>query len=126
MTDDERAEVVITARMLRACAPLPWLATILIGVAAFALLRGTAVAALIVSMAAGVAALVYGIRIVFDARLFEDVLDERLTMQQLDATLGLKTPGRSWPDRCRGARRLPTIAAGAIVVQLILLVLAAA
>lgn len=125
MTDDERAEIVITARMLRACAPLPWLAIILIGVAAFALARATAIGVLLVSMAAGLTALVYGIRIVFDARLFEDVLEQRLTMQQLDATLGLKTPGRPWSDRCRGARNLPRVAGAALVVQMIALAFAA-
>ena len=124
MTDDERAEILITTRLLRACAPLPWLATFLIAVAVFSLQREASIP-LVISIAAGVVALIYGIRSVFDARLFEDALAEAFTMQQLDRSLGLTKPGRSWSDRCRGARRLPGIAAAAILVQLIALVVAA-
>ena len=65
MTDDERAEILITTRLLRACAPLPWLATFLIAVAVFSLQREASIP-LVISIAAGVVALIYGIRSVFD------------------------------------------------------------
>jgi hypothetical protein len=125
MTDDERAEIAVTVRLLRACVPLPWLAIILIGVAALALFRESGTIAAAISMASGLTALVYGIRAVFDARLFDDVLAGRLTMTQLDTALGLARHGRPWSDRCRGARRLLKIATFALVVQSIALVLAA-
>jgi hypothetical protein len=114
MTADERAHVIVTARLLRAVASLPWLAAGLIVAAVF---RDVPAAAIL-----GLVALFYGIRVSFDAKLFDDIAAERLTTTQLDAALG-KTRQRDWIDRSRGAKRLIVKAAIAIVAQLAILVL---
>ena len=114
MTGEERAHVIVTARLLRAAASLPWLAAGLTIVAALQ----SAIAAIVL----GVAALYYAIRVSFDAKLFEDIAAERLTTSQLDTALGAKRE-RDWLDRSRGAKRLMLKAAIAVIAQLAALVL---
>jgi hypothetical protein len=99
------AEARLTARMLRALSFLPWLSAVLTILAAGALAIGDGndVAATL-SVASGVVASYYGFRIALDRWLFEDIVEGRMTTSELDALTG--RPGRPWPERCRGARRL--------------------
>ncbi|HVG23591.1 MAG TPA: hypothetical protein VND45_05510 [Thermoanaerobaculia bacterium] len=114
MTDDERAHVIVTARLLHAVAALPWLAAGLTVAAAFK----SAYTAILL----GLVAIYYGVRVALDARLFDDVAAERLTTAQLDTALGARVH-RDWIDRSRGAKRLVIKAAIAAVAQLAALVL---
>ena len=114
MTAEERAHVLVTARLLRAAASIPWLAAGLTVVAALQ----TAIAAIVL----GVIALYYAIRVSFDAKLFDDIAAERLTTSQLDTALEAKRE-RDWIDRSRGAKRLLLKAAIALIAQLAALVL---
>ena len=112
----------MTADFLRAAAKVLWLAVGLVIVAAASLVfttarRGPAIAA----MALGIIAIYYGVRVAFDARLLEGVATERLTAADLDAVF-VKNKGRSWADRCRGARRLVAFEAAATIAQLIAVV----
>ena len=114
MTDEERAHVLVTARLLRAAASLSGLAVGLTIVAAFQ----AAIAAIVI----GVVAIYYCFRVSFDAKLFDDIAAGRLTTAQLDHALGAKRE-RDWIDRSRGAKRLVIQAAIAVIAQLIALVL---
>lgn len=109
MTDDERAEVLVTARLLRAASMLQWLAI------ALTIASGSSILVILL----GVVAIYYGVRVTFDAKLFEDIAADRLTTAQLDSVLRLKKKDRPWPDRCRGARGLAIKLAIATLVQLI-------
>ena len=139
MTDEERAHVVVTARLLRAAASLSGLAVGLTLVAAFQVV--------IAAIVLGVIAIYYCFRVSFDARLFEDIATGRLTTAQLDHALGraearptsstrramrMLNVGRAsarpneprdWIDRSRGAKRLVVKAAIAVIAQLTALVL---
>lgn len=114
MTDEERAHVLVTARLLRAAASLSGLAVGVTIVAAFQV----AIAAIVL----GVVAIYFCFRVSFDAKLFDDVAAGRLTTAQLDLVLGLKG-NRDWIDRSRGAKRLIVQAAIAVIAQLAALVL---
>ena len=117
MTDEERAHVVVTARLLRAAASLSGLAVGLTLVAAFQV----AIAAIVL----GVVAIYFCIRVSFDAKLFDDIAAGRLTTQHLDLALGRAEarPTRDWIDRSRGAKGLVVKAAITVVAQLAALVL---
>jgi hypothetical protein len=124
MTAAERDEIVLTARLLRAAQTIDWLSTGLTFIAAAGIVLGhenriPAIAAVVL----GVIAKLYGVRIAFDARLFEDVAAERVSTSGLDralGALGLARPDqadRPWSDRCRGAKRLVLRCAGATIGQ---------
>lgn len=117
MTDEERAHVLVTARLLRAAAMLSGLAVGVTIVAAFQI----AIAAIVL----GAVAIYYCFRVSFDARLFDDIAAGRLTTAQLDAALGRAEahPTRDWLDRSRGAKRLILKSAIAVIAQLTALVL---
>ena len=112
MNADERAEVLVTARLLRAASAMQWVAVVL---TSYAVITHRYVA-----IAIAVIALYFAFRVSFDAKLFEDITLNRITTPELDASLSplpargervrvrgsRTTPPRPWPDRCRGARRL--------------------
>ena len=109
MTDDDRAQVMVTARLLRATATLQWLAAGLTLLAVTTLVYDRGDIAPLAAILLGLVALYYAFRVSFDARLFDDIAAERLTTAQLDAALrafGRTAEERSWADRCRGARGL--------------------
>jgi hypothetical protein len=114
MTDEERAHVIVTARLLRAAASLSGLAVGLTIVAAFQV----AIAAIVL----GVAAIYVCFRVSLDASLFDDIAAGRLNTAQLDLALRLKG-NRDWLDRSRGAKRLIVKAAITLIAQLAALVL---
>lgn len=118
MTPEERAEVLVTARLLRAAGAVQWLAIGLTIVAAVLLN--------VIATALGAVALFYAFRVAFDARLFEDVATERLTTSELDSALATLRKGkgtRPWSDRCAGARRLVLLLAVTTAGELIVVVL---
>jgi len=122
MTSEERAQIVVTARLMRAAASIQWLAIGLTLLAAAAVIHGRGVSAAIAAILLGLVAIFYGVRVSFDAKLFEDIATERLTTPELDTALGgfrKWKSGRSWGDRCRGARRLVVFCAIAALTQLI-------
>jgi hypothetical protein len=124
MTTEERAQILVTARLLRATTSIEWLTTGLTLLAAGAMTFGAPnrVAA-VAAIALGLIAKLFGVRISFDASLFEDAAAGSLTASDLDAALGalaLAPPGkagRSWRDRCLGAKRLVLILAGVACAQ---------
>lgn len=116
MTPEERAEVLVTARLLRAAGAVQWLA---IGLTVVAAMLRDVTAAVI-----GAVALFYAFRVAFDARLFEDVATERLTTSELDSALATLRKGkgdRPWSDRCAGARRLVLLLAVTTIGELIVI-----
>lgn len=127
MTPEERARIMVTARLLRAAASIQWLAAGITIVAVAAATHGRGMSAAIAAILLGVVAIFYGVRVSFDARLFEDIAAERLTTSQLDSALGALRKGkggdRSWADRCRGATRLIVLCAMATMGQIVAVVL---
>ncbi|MDQ6802372.1 MAG: hypothetical protein M3041_16255 [Acidobacteriota bacterium] len=119
MTDDDRALIAITAQFLRAAAKVQWLAMglTILAVASMLFTSGRRTPA-IAAIALGIISIYYGVRIAFDARLLEDIATETLTVADLDSVF-VKNKGRSWPDRCRGARRLVAFGAAATIAQMI-------
>ena len=113
------AEALITARFLRAAEKIDWLSTGLTLVAAFSPIRMASIAAILL----GLAAKYYGVRIAFDAQIFEDLAGDRYTITEFDDAMQRATPGRSWADRCRGAKRLVIILAVLTAAQAIALML---
>ncbi|HXH39256.1 MAG TPA: hypothetical protein VNN08_11560 [Thermoanaerobaculia bacterium] len=125
MTADERAQIVVTARLLRATASIQWLPVGITIIAAAAAARGQGVSAAIAAIVLGLVAIYFGVRVSFDARLFDDIATGRLTTLQLDTALGTLRKGkggRGWADRCRGARRLVAFCAIATMAQIIAVV----
>lgn len=129
MTSQERAEILVTARLLRAVEKIYWLAAGLTIVAALSIVWGSisrtrAIPAIIL----GLVAIFYCVRIGFDARLLEDVGMDKLTTSELDGALGAVAnadkSGRSWGDRCRGARRLVMFCTAATIGQAAVILLA--
>jgi hypothetical protein len=124
MTSAERDQIVLTARLLRAAQTIDWLSTglTLIAAAGIVLGHGSRIPA-IATVVLGVIAKLFGVRIAFDARLFEDVAAERVSTSGLDSALGAlelappDTAHRPWSDRCRGAKRLVLGCAGATIGQ---------
>jgi hypothetical protein len=123
MTAEERTNVLVTARFLEGALRVDLLSTGLtlfaMAVLYFAMHRLDAIVAIVL----GIIAKVYAVRIAFDARLLSDVAKERLTSADLDAAFPKKA-GRSWSDRCRGARRLVFKCAALTLLQAAVLILA--
>ncbi|HEV7768198.1 MAG TPA: hypothetical protein VGQ76_24565 [Thermoanaerobaculia bacterium] len=112
MTGTERAQILVTARLLEAARTIDLLSTGLTLIAAFGVKNIAGVAVI----APGVVAKLYGFRVAFDARLFRDIAEEKLSSADLDAAFPKKA-GRSWRDRCRGAKRLVIMLAAATLAQ---------
>lgn len=108
MTGGERAEILVTARLLEAAAKIGWLS---IGVTIVAVFQREWIAGVL-----GFLATYYAVRIAFDARLFADIASGALTAEDLDAAFPAKA-GRTWMQRCRGAKRLIVIGAAVTLVQ---------
>lgn len=135
MTREERAEILLTARLLRASSNLDWLVTGWTILAAASLFwsdgtewnRAAAFAAILL----GLIGKLQAFRVSFDARLLADVAADRIGTEDLDAALAKlgvgapKNPGRPWPDRCRGARRLVIKTAAVALAQTVAIVLIA-
>ena len=126
MTPEERAHVVVTARLLRAAASVQWLAVGLTVVACVVVIvapvGGRTTIPAIASIVLGLVAIFHGFRVSFDAKLFEDIIEQRLTTTELDTALAaLSKPkgDRDWIERCRGARRLVVRLAIAVLLQVI-------
>jgi hypothetical protein len=113
------AEALITARFLRAAEKIDWLSTGLTLVAAFSPMRAASIAAIII----GLAAKYYGVRIAFDARVFEDLAGDRYTVAEFDDAMQRANRERSLPDRCRGAKRLVMVLGALTAAQAIMLML---
>jgi hypothetical protein len=121
MTPAERAQVLVTARLLEAARSIDLLSMGLTLIAAAAMLfRGPTLAGA-AAIALGVVAKFYGVRITFDGRLFGDIAGERLSADDVDAAFPTKA-GRSWTDRCRGAKRLVIMCAAATSMQCLAIV----
>ena len=132
MTAEERAQILVTARLLEAVGKLDWLGTGLTLVAAAALLFApSARIPLIVTIALELIAKLFVVRIAFDAKLLRDVASGSLDTSGLDhalGALGLAPPeksGRDWNARCRGARRLVVFLVVATLAQCVAVVWAA-
>ena len=126
MTDAERAQIAVMARLLEAAGRLDPLSTglTLLALAACALGKLHAIPTIVV-VALGLAAKLYAVRIAFDAKLFRGVSTGAITTADLDQALvalklapGDKT-GRDWTARCRGAKRLIVLCAAATAAQCI-------
>jgi hypothetical protein len=116
MNPQERAQILVTARLLDAAGRLDLLSTGLTLLAAAAMLfRPFAIAGVVV-LVLGVFQKLYGVRVAFDAQLLRDVALGQLSDADLDAAFPSKA-GRAWSDRLRGARRLVTISATATIAQ---------
>jgi hypothetical protein len=128
MTPAERAQILVTARLLEAAAKIDTLSTGLTLLAAAAMLFGVrngcfAIAGIVV-IALGVVAKVYSVRIAFDARLLSDIALGQFTDADLDAAFPAKA-GRVWSDRLRGAKRLVSFGAIATIAQCIAIIVMA-
>jgi len=88
VTEAERAEILVTARLLASASRLSWLLVAVTAIAAAALALARFHAPTVVAVVAGVAGIYYGIRISFDARLLEDIIAMRLSTEAMDAALG--------------------------------------
>ena len=121
MNADDRALVLVTARLLRAGASLQWLTLALTILSAAALLRGVARPASTTALVLGFVGVYFGARVAFDSRLFDDIARERLTTADLDRvleTFGRPATNRSWVDRCRGARNLVSMLSATTIAQI--------
>jgi hypothetical protein len=122
MTPAERAQILVTARLLEAAKKIDALSTGLTLLAAAAMLFRTASTVFqiagIVVIALGVVAKLYSVRIAFDARLLSDIALDKLTTADLDAAFPTKA-GRDWSDRLRGAKRLVVLYAVTTIAQCI-------
>jgi hypothetical protein len=124
MTAEERTNVLVTARLLEGALRIDLLATSLTLLATALLFFSMRKYEFVLAIVLGMVAKIYAVRIAFDARLLSDVAKERLTSADLDAAFPKKA-GRSWSERCRGARRLVFKCAAATMAQLAVLILAA-
>jgi hypothetical protein len=108
MTSAERAKLLFTARLLGAARTIDWLST---GLTLAAVWHSAYISALF-----GIIAKYYAFRVALDAKLFDDLANDRLAVADLDAALG-RTGNREWPDRIRGARQLLVLLTIATVAQ---------
>lgn len=126
MTSEERAQMLVTARLLEAAGRIDILSTGLTFVAAAALLFGELHGFFgiigIGAIALGMMAKYYAVHIAFDARLFADVAHDKLTAADLDAAFPTKA-GRPWSDRLNGAKQLLAMFAGIMTAQSVAIVL---
>ena len=122
MTSAERAQILVTARLLEAARKIDTLSTGLTLLAAAAMLFGTPSIAFqiagIVVIVLGVVAKLYSVRIAFDARLLSDIAFDKLTAADLDAAFPTKA-GRAWSERLRGAKRLVILCVVTTIAQCI-------
>lgn len=132
MTDGERIEAMITARLLGTGRIVDWLGTGLTLVAAGALLLGSvATWPAIGVILLGLVAKYFAVRVCFDAKLFRDVARERLSTEAFDAAmrhLGLLPGGkggRGWTERCKAARGLLARQVAVVALQSLVAALAA-
>ena len=117
MTAEERAQLLITARMLEAVGRFDLLSAGLTLLAAAAMLFGASnIIAGVAAIILGVVVKLYGIRIAFDAVLLRDIALDKLTSADLDAAFPNKA-GRDWSQRLRGCRRLVTVYVAATIAQ---------
>ena len=127
MTSEERAQILVTARLLEAAGRIDILSTGLTFVTAAALLFGELNGFVgiigIAALALGALTKYYAVHVAFDARLLADAADDKLTAADLDAAFVTKA-GRPWSDRLLGAKKLVTMFAliatgqgGAIVLM---------
>jgi hypothetical protein len=122
MTPAERAQILVTARLLEAAGKIDMLSTGLTLLAAAKMLFGAFAIAGVVAIVLGIVAKLYGVRIAFDARLLSDVALDKLTDADLDAAFPSKA-GRAWSDRLRGAKRLVIVLAATTIAQCIAIIL---
>ena len=114
------AEARLTARLLHSVKSIDWLSTGLTLVALFTPHRWIAILGIIEKYVS--------YRVAFDAKIFDDVANGRMTIEEFDeAAVALKLmpakkTGRAMIDRCRGAKRLVVIAAGITLAQAIALI----
>lgn len=120
MTPAERAQILVTARLLEAAGKIDILSTGLTLLAA-AMLFGAFEIAGVVAIVLGIVAKLYSVRIAFDARLLSDVALDQLTTEDLDAAFPAKA-GRAWSVRLRGAKRLVVVLAATSIAQCIAII----
>lgn len=107
----------VTARLLRAARSIDWLSFALLLIAVWR--RDPAAGAL------GLLTRYYAFRVAFDARVFDDLAEGRMTIEEFDDA-GLVPPnkrGRPIADRCRGAMRLVVILGILTAAQAIVLLI---
>ena len=120
MTESEHAQVLVSARFLRAAQSVDWLSMGLTLIAAFNFE--------VVGVILGLIAKLFAFRIAFDAGLLEDIASDRLTTSAFDdaaLSLGLmpqRKTSRPWDARCRGAMRLVWVFAMVVAAQVVALV----
>jgi hypothetical protein len=131
VTNEDRAKIVVTARLLAAAGKLDTLATGLTLIAAAAVVFGSMnVGFASIAIALGLIAKHFSVRMSLDARLLQDVASDSLSTADLDAALTaleLAPPekaGRDWGARCRGARRLIVALVVTTLCQFVIVVLA--
>jgi len=124
MISAERAQILVTARLLEAAGKIDTLSTGLTLLAAAAMLFGAFEIAGVVAIVLGIVAKLYGVRIAFDARLLSDVALDKLTTEDLDAAFPSKA-GRAWSDRLRGAKRLVIVLAATTTAQCVAIIVMA-
>ncbi|HEY4640957.1 MAG TPA: hypothetical protein VII75_06400 [Thermoanaerobaculia bacterium] len=106
----------VTARLLRAGKSIDWLSFALLLIAVWK--RDPVAGAL------GLVARYFAFRVAFDAHVFDDLAEGRMTIEEFD-DCGLVPPkkrGRPVADRCRGAMRLITILGILTAAQAIVLI----
>jgi hypothetical protein len=118
MSDEERAQVLVTARLLASAEKAQWLSVALTVAAAVTRHPESAVLGLIAQY--------FSLRIALDARLFDDIASDRLTTSTFDsaaAAFQWRTGASPVPltNRCRGAHRLIVIFALLLIAQTITL-----
>jgi len=126
MTSEERAQILVTARLLEAAGRIDILSTGLSFVVAAALLFGVLNGFFAFlgfgAIALGITAKYYAVHIAFDARLLADVAHDKLTAADLDAAFP-ENAGRPWSHRLSGARQLVTMFAATTTAQSVAIVL---
>ena len=130
MTAEERAQILVTGRLLEAVGRVDLLSsglTLLSG--ALLVFRDAHRTAAVAAIVLGLIAKLYFVRIAFDARLLNDVATGSLTTPDLDGALGALglvprgKAGREWSARCRGAKRLAFAGVASTIAQCLILAL---
>ena len=131
MNASERAEALLTARLLRAGSKLDLLSTGITLLTIAALLFGSIDRLIgMLAVVIGIFAKLYAVRVALDAKLFEDLAEERLTLTELDSALTslqiapAKRANRPLSARCLGAKRLVVIEGMLAVAQIAVLMVA--
>jgi len=117
MSEEERAQVLVTARLLASAEKAQWLSIALTVAAAVTRHPESAVLGLIAQY--------FSLRVALDARLFDDIASERLTTNAFDSAAAKFQWRTGAPpvltDRCRGAHRLVLIFGAMLLAQTITL-----